>query len=132
VNNVNRAPVITVPANLTQAEGTAVSLTANATDADAGDTITMTQAGKPASLTFTPSNGNPASATITGTLSFTDAVGSPYSIVWTATDNGAPKLRASGTTVLTVYNNESGAGHHGARRPDPERGPGGEYHGDGD
>src|SRR5262245_50899263 len=102
VNNVNRAPVITVPANLTRTEGQTVSLTATATDADAGDVITMTQAGKPASLTFTASNGNPASATISGTLAVGSSSGSPYNIVWTATDNGNPVLSASGTTVLTV------------------------------
>src|SRR5258705_1897922 len=81
-----------------------------ATDADAADNLTITQAGKPASLTFTAQAAGPSprTATITGTPTFTDA--GSYTIVWTVNDGtGATNATASTNTVLTIANVRSAA-----------------------
>src|SRR2546428_9115762 len=78
------------------------TITASATDADAANTLTITQAGKPADLTFTAQAAgvSPRTATITGTPGFNDA--GTYSIVWTVTDGAGGTGTA--TTVLTIAN----------------------------
>src|SRR5206468_2926925 len=100
----NATPSITAPTSASGTEGTAIgTITANATDADAANSLTITQAGKPASLTFTAQAAGPSprTATITGTPTFTDA--GSYTIVWTVNDGtGATNATASTTTVLTI------------------------------
>src|SRR2546427_7802540 len=86
VNNVNQQPAITAPATASGTEGTALTtIIANATDADAANTLTITQKGLTADLTFTSQapGVSPRTATITGTPGFTDNAGSAYTIVWT-------------------------------------------------
>src|SRR3989442_12984535 len=65
--------------------------------------LTITQSGKPASLTFTAQAAGPSprTATITGTPAFSSA--GTYSIVFTVNDgSGATNATASSTTVLTI------------------------------
>src|SRR3989442_10796890 len=65
--------------------------------------LTITQAGKPASLTFTAqvAGPSPRTGTITGTPAFGSA--GTYSIVFTVNDgSGATNATASSTTVLTI------------------------------
>src|SRR5438093_3799092 len=104
MSSVTGVPTCTPPATASGTEGTAIgTITASATDADAGDNLTITQSGKPASLTFTAQAAGPSprTATITGT----PAAGSAgsYSIVFTVNDgSGATNATASSTTVLTI------------------------------
>src|SRR5437867_1038187 len=69
-------------------------------DADAADVLTITQTGKPASLTFTAQvpGVSPRTATITGTPAFGSA--GNYNVVWTVNDGVGGT--ASATTVLTI------------------------------
>src|SRR2546428_3978539 len=80
------------------------TITATATDADAGDVLTITQSGKPADLTFTAQTPgvSPLTATITGTPGFSDA--GTYDIVWTVSDGAGGT--ASATTLLTLTNTD--------------------------
>src|SRR5438093_944724 len=87
ISNTNQQPAITAPATASGSEGVAIAtITATATDADATDNLTITQAGKPASLTFTAQAAGPSprTATITGTPRSSDAGSS--SSVGTAKD----------------------------------------------
>jgi len=97
-------PSITAPATASGAEGTPIAtITATATDADALDNLTITQAGKPADLTFTAQAAGPSprTARISGTPGFSDA--GTYNIVWTVNDGtGGFNSTASTTTVLTI------------------------------
>src|SRR5206468_9980868 len=91
-----RAPPITAPATASGAENSPVAtITATATDADASNNLTITQSGKPASLTFTAQAAGPSprTAPITGTPAFSDA--GSYTIVWTVNDG-------TGTTNATA------------------------------
>src|SRR5258705_5107673 len=79
--------------------------TSTATGGEAADNLTITQSGKPASLTFTAqvAGPSPRTATITGTPTFTDA--GSYTIVWTVNDGtGTTNATASTNTVLTIAN----------------------------
>src|SRR5207247_1884277 len=107
IANTNAAPAITAPATASGQEGVAIPpITATATDADgAANNLTITQTGKPASLTFTAQapGPSPRTATLTGTPAAGSAAGSPYNIVWTVNDgSGAVNATASTTTVLTI------------------------------
>jgi PKD repeat protein len=97
----NSAPMIAAPASASVAAGDPITLTANATDADASDVLTITQTGAPAFLAFSSSpSSSPASATLSGTPSAGDAAGSPYSIAWAVNDGAGGN--ANTTTALTV------------------------------
>jgi PKD repeat protein len=92
-------PVIQAPAIVTAASDQPVNIQADATDPDAGDILTITESGAPASLAFshTPSV-SPATATLSGTV--TDAEIGSYNILWQVSDgNGGT---ASTNTMLTV------------------------------
>src|SRR5437867_3258623 len=57
----NNQPTIAAPASASGAEGTAIAtITATANDADASNNLTITQAGKPADLTFTAQAPGPS------------------------------------------------------------------------
>ena len=84
-------------------EDVAYSYTVTASDADAGDTVTLT-ATTPGWLTFaagTPANS--VNATLTGTPD-NDDVGGTHTVVITATDNGTGALTATQTFTITVAN----------------------------
>lgn len=95
----SQGPFLTAPPNQSASEGGMVILTANASDPDAGDTIHMSAFGYPPGLTLTSSNGNPASATVSGTLPCGAAAAGPYNIIWCA---ASPFIDVNATTILTV------------------------------
>src|SRR6266850_28617 len=98
------APDIAAPANASATEGVVMSaITAHASDADAANTLTMTQSGMPADLTFTTNSPGPSprTATISGTPGFTDA--GTYNITWVVDDGFSA---SSATTVLTITNTD--------------------------
>src|SRR5439155_266065 len=101
IANVNQTPAISSPATASGAENSPIAtITATATDADAADNLTITQSGKPASLTFTTNSPgvSPRTATITGTPAFGSA--GSYSTVWTVNDGtGTTNPTASTNTV---------------------------------
>jgi hypothetical protein len=98
VNEVNRAPVVNVPADQTVDEGVLLAYTVTATD---GDLPAQT-------LTWSLGAGAPAGAAInasTGAFTWTptEAQGpGVYSITYTATDDGTPPLTGSATNTVTV------------------------------
>src|SRR5207249_1941623 len=100
----NQRPAITAPATASGSEGVARATTRpNARDAAAGYSVSITQAGKPASLTFTAQAAGPSprtatiAATPTSALSLRDAL--PISV---NDGSGATNATASTTTVLTI------------------------------
>jgi PKD repeat protein len=96
-------PMITAPVTASSATGQSLTLTATATDPDAGDVLTITASGAPAGLVLnhTPSV-SPATATLSGTLGLGD-VGS-WSILWQVSDG---TFSANTTTSLTVDENHA-------------------------
>ncbi|WP_082021115.1 putative Ig domain-containing protein [Geobacter anodireducens] len=97
VTDVNRAPGVIAPANRTNVEGTVVNLTVAATDPD-GDALTYSATGLPAGLAINASTG-----AITGTIDYSAAAGSPYTVTVTATDPSNAKGSASFTWTVTAY-----------------------------
>ncbi len=95
----NAAPTLTAPENAVGAENNLVTITADATDPDATDLITITQTNNATFLNFshTPSV-SPASATLSGTPP-PGSVG-VYTINWSASDPTNPAVTA--TTTLTI------------------------------
>jgi PKD repeat protein len=96
VNEVNVAPVLAAIGNRTVNEGSLLSFTATATDADL-----------PANtLTFSLGAGAPAGAAITGAGNFTwtptEAQSGVHSITVIVTDNGTPALNDTETIQVTV------------------------------
>ena len=81
VTAVNDPPVVTNPGAKTNAEGDSVTLAIVATDPDSGDTLTYSATGLPTSLAI-----NSATGQITGTIGYTAAASSPFSVTVTATD----------------------------------------------
>src|SRR5206468_1692026 len=107
IANTNQTPAISSPATASGVENSPIAtITATATDADgAANNLTITQSGKPASLTFTAQAAGPSprTATITGTPGFSDA--GSYTIVWTVNDGtGTLTLPAALPIVLTIAN----------------------------
>ena len=80
VSDVNGPPAITSPGNQSDAEGTAITLALVASDPD-GDTLSYSAPGLPAGLSVDAGTGD-----ITGTVSFTAAAGSPYSVTASVSD----------------------------------------------
>ncbi|MFH1103438.1 MAG: putative Ig domain-containing protein, partial [Actinomycetota bacterium] len=74
----------------TDAEGSAVSISASATD-PLGESITYSASGLPAGVTIDTDSG-----LVSGTISYTAAAGSPYSVTLTVTDAG-------GTTDVDTF-----------------------------
>ena len=85
VTDVNAAPQVTDPPDQADAEGDEVSLQINASDPD-GDQLTYSATNLPDGLTIGESSG-----LISGTLSYTASVSSPYTVTVTVTDNGSPQ-----------------------------------------
>lgn len=111
----NLAPVFTAP---TPADGTTFTVPAGApfsfgvraTDADAGDTVTLGIVGQPAGSSFAPTAGNPA----TGTFSWTPAAAGTYLMNLTAQDpSGRGAVPRSITIVVTSANRDPSAGAGG-------------------
>jgi hypothetical protein len=98
----DRNPTLAPPANQTRSEGASVNLTATASDPDLSDVVTISASGYPPGLTFSAANGNPASATVSGTLAPGSSAQSPYLIKWCAGDGSTGQAGAA--SVLTVNN----------------------------
>src|SRR5439155_695513 len=99
VNEVNLAPVLTVPADQTINEQTTLNVSASATDADLpANTLTFALVSSPAGMTI-----NPASGAISWTP--TEAQGpSTNAVSVSLTDNGVPALTV--ITYTTVFRYE--------------------------
>ncbi|HYJ33753.1 MAG TPA: putative Ig domain-containing protein [Candidatus Binatia bacterium] len=95
VTGVNHEPVVTAPANATGDEGTLITFTVSATDAD-GDHVTLQALGLPSGATFTDNGDN------TGTFSWTPGFNQAGS--YTVTFQGSDGNGGTGTanTVVTV------------------------------
>ena len=100
--SLNSQPQISAPAAATCVEGEFVSIAANATDADLGQSVTLSPTGFPPSLSVTHAGSDPrsASATLSGTIA--DGEAGRWTIRWMATDSGSPSRSTVATTVLTV------------------------------
>ncbi len=85
VTNTNRAPVWADPGAQTNGEGDVVSLTLVATDADLESVTYSVSPPLPPGLSLDANSG-----AITGTIGYTAAAGSPYTLTATATDGIDP------------------------------------------
>src|SRR2546421_3592440 len=97
VNEVNLAPVLTVPADQTINEQTTLNVSASAIDADIpANTLTFALVSAPTGTTI-----NPASGAISWTP--TEAQGPSTNVVSVSvTDNGVPALSVTNTFTLIV------------------------------
>jgi hypothetical protein len=95
-------PTIDAPGSVNASTDQSISILATATDPDAGDELTISAAGYPASLTLShvPSV-SPSTATLSGTLGAGDA--GTYVIEWGVSDGSGGT--ATATTSLTVIAN---------------------------
>ena len=122
VSNVNRAPVLGSIGDRTVAEGSSLSFTLSATDAD-GDTLTYSASGLPAGASFEPATGvfswtpgyDQSGTYSPVTFSVTDGTDTDSgTITVTVTDlNRAPVLAAVGNKLVKAE----------ARSPSPSRRP---------
>ena len=92
-------PTLTDPGNQASAEGDVISLPIVASDPDPGQTLTYSASNLPNGLSIHPTTG-----VIAGTVSFTAAAGSPYSVTVTATDNGWPARNDQAAFTWAVTN----------------------------
>ncbi|MCP3972947.1 MAG: hypothetical protein GY720_00475, partial [bacterium] len=84
VTDLNQPPVFDQDiGDQADAEGSAVSLSAAATDPDGGDLLTYAAIGLPPGLTIDDGSG-----LISGTIDYSASSGSPFAVTITATDNG--------------------------------------------
>lgn len=89
------------PSSVAVAQGKPVSLSAQASDPDGGQTLTITVSGAPAFLSLSGATGpSPLTATLSGVASHADA--GTYKIVWTVRGSAEPMAAISRTTTLTV------------------------------
>jgi len=97
VNEVNSAPVLTVPSAQTISELTTLSVSASATDSDIpANSLTFSLLSPPSGMSI-----NPASGAITWTP--TEAQGpSTNTITVVVADNGSPSLSATNSFIVTV------------------------------
>src|SRR5437773_1285892 len=103
VNEVNLAPVLSVPADQTIDEQTTLSVSASATDADLpANTLTFALVSAPLGMSI-----NPASGAISWTPS--EAQGPSTNVVSVSvTDNGVPALSVTNSFTVTVIGGNSG------------------------
>ncbi len=100
VGETNSAPVVVGPGGRSNAEGDTVSLLVAASDADVPpNTLAWSVSGLPSGMSI-----NPVTGEITGTVGFTAAAGSPYSVTVTVTDDGTPTLAGQATFTWTITN----------------------------
>src|SRR5206468_444504 len=94
VNDVNRAPVLTVPGAQTVASGQNVSFTVSAVDPDIGQTVMLFADDLRLGATFNPANG---------LFSWTPNApqAGAYTVTFKATDNGTPVMSATTGVAIT-------------------------------
>ena len=93
VDNVNRGPAISSPAAQAHAEADPVSVQLAATDPD-GDTLTYSATNLPSGLSVNPTTG-----LISGTLSYTAANVSPYTVTVTVDDGALSAIQLFTWTI---------------------------------
>src|SRR5204863_285514 len=93
VTNTNRAPLVTTPADRTDAEAAVINLAVTASDPD-GDALTYSATGLPAGLTINATTG-----VISGTLSYTSA--GIFSVTVSAADGTAMTTSPAFTWAVT-------------------------------
>jgi autotransporter-associated beta strand protein len=97
VNEVNSAPLLTVPSNQTINEQTLLSVSASASDSDIpANTLTFSLPSAPAAMTI---DANTGAISWTPTESDGPAV---YTVAVAVTDNGTPSLSVTNTFTVTV------------------------------
>jgi len=99
VTNVDRAPVVSSPANASGSENAPLSVNVTASDPDGQAITSLTATTLPSGAVFTPGAGN-----TTGTLTWTPAFN--QSGVHTATFTATNALSGSSTTTITVSNTD--------------------------
>ncbi|HSQ59620.1 MAG TPA: hypothetical protein VLT84_04225, partial [Acidobacteriota bacterium] len=102
----NQNPSITVAPTANGTENVLFSLTANASDPDAGQLVTLSQTNDAPFLPSPSSNGPSAtpSLTLSGTPSFTQS--GAYTVNWSATDDFGTPGTANATTTITIANSD--------------------------
>ncbi len=101
ISELNQAPVFGQDiTDQIHAEAALVSLSAAATDPDVGDTLTYGATGLPSGLTIDSGSG-----LISGTIDYSAAASSPYTVTITARDDGTPNLDAIPDTFSWTITN---------------------------
>jgi hypothetical protein len=98
ISDLNSAPAFTSTAVTAATQDVAYSYDITTSDADSGDTHTITSNALPAWLTLTD-NGD-GTATLSGTPTSADLAGGTFDVVLTVTDSGAGNL--TGTQSFTI------------------------------
>ncbi len=97
VNNVNQAPVVTNPGNLSSPEEIPVTFAITASDPDGVDTLTYSATGLPDGLGIDTATG-----VISGTIPDGTAAKPAFAVTVKVTDNGAPSKQTSISFNWTV------------------------------
>jgi hypothetical protein len=97
------APTITGPAGVTMREGDIVEVNFEATSGEAAVTVTWGSSGVPAFATFSPTAGNPATATLSFSPGFDDET-TTMTMHLTATDDSSSPLPGEATLAYSVLN----------------------------
>jgi hypothetical protein len=117
VASTNRPPQVTDPGDQSSAEGDSISLTIQASDPD-GDGLSFSATGLPSGLSINSSSG-----LIQGSVGYSAAANSPYTVVLSVSDDGSPSLEDTVTFTWTVAN---------TNRPPQVTDPGDQSSGEGD
>ncbi len=104
VNEVDRAPVVSVPGAQYVDEGQPLSFVVSGSDADTcdGDIVTLVGVNLPVGATFSVTDGNPASGTFSWTPGYGDA--GVYWVLFVASDSRMPSLSDTDSVEITVGN----------------------------
>ncbi|MGZ4411664.1 MAG: Ig domain-containing protein, partial [Gaiellaceae bacterium] len=107
----NAAPTLNLPGAQSQDYHDALSFGISATDANAGDTVSLSASGLPAGLSFTD-NGN-RTGTVSGTITATPG---PYLVTFSANDHHH-LAATTGTVLITVTREETTTTYTGVTGP---------------
>ena len=96
VTDTNRAPSVTSPGDLGNAEGDTVAIAVSGSDPD-GDTLSWSATGLPSGLSIAPATG-----VISGVIGYDAGAGSPHTVTVRATDDGVPGLFGEATFTWSI------------------------------